>query len=109
MGSIHSEFNARIAYAITNAGLIESHIIELRRASKLERAKFTLRHPGPKKYEIDAEALLDEKIKEIEDKLASEESRLKILDAIIQGYTKIVEGASREISRRENERTSRGD
>lgn len=109
VGSIHSEFTARLAYVLTNLGLVESHIVELRRASKLERARFLLRHRGPKKYEIDAEALLDPSIMEIEDKLAEEEARMKILEAVAAGYQKIQEGASREISRRENERTSRGD
>lgn len=100
-----------MAYALTNASIIEAHLIELRRAAKLERANFVIRHrdEGDKKYELDAEAMHDKKIKELEDEIAVEEAKLKLLDGVVAGYAKIVEGASREITRRENERTSRGD
>lgn len=109
VGRIHSEFNARVAHAVTEAGKIESRLIELKRTAKLLRARFTLRHAADKKYELDAAMTRDKDIRKVEDEIAERESMLKMMDAVIVAYTKIVEGASREISRRENERTSRGD
>lgn len=109
VGHVHSEFNARLAYALTNAGMLESHLIELRRSVKLLKADFAVRHIDEKKTDRDAAATLHKPIREIEDEIASEEANMKILEGVIGGYVKIVEGASREISRRENERTSRGD
>jgi hypothetical protein len=109
IGRIHSEFNMRAAYAITNAGLIESRLVELRRVSKLLRANFLIRHhDSDKKYERDAEAMTDSKIVNVEDEIAELEAKQKLVDAIIQSYVKIVEASSREISRRENERTRGG-
>jgi hypothetical protein len=105
VGHIHNEFSVRLGYAITNASIFEGHLIELRRASKLLRANYTLHHQGSgdKKYELDAAMMTDKDIKEVEDEIALEEMKLTILNGVIGGYMKIVEGASREISRRENE------
>lgn len=64
---------------------------------------------GDKKYQLDAEGTLNPEIREHEDRLAEQETYAAILDGVIGGYEKIVEGASREMSRRSNERTSRGD
>jgi len=109
VGYIHNEFSVRLGYALTNAAIFEGHLIELRRASKLLRANYMLHNQGDaKKYELDAAMMLSPDIKEIEDEIALEEAKLKILDGVIGGYTKIVEGASREISRRENENKRSG-
>lgn len=109
VGYIHSEFNARVAYAVTQCGIIESKLVEFKRANKLLRASYTLRHSADKKYELDAEMTSDPEIREVEDRIAELESELKLTTAVMESYIKIVEAASREISRRENERTSRGD
>jgi hypothetical protein len=62
-----------------------------------------------KKYELDAAATLDPDIRKIEDRVMEEEVRSKLLDGVIGGYQKIVEGCSREMSRRIGEKTSSGD
>lgn len=109
VGYIHSEFNARLAYVLTNIGAIESHLVELRREAKILRARYSVSHLDEKKTDRDAAATLDPEIKEVEDKMAEEDAKLKMLQGVADGYVKIIEGASREITRRENERASQGD
>jgi hypothetical protein len=109
VGKLHSEFTARLAFVISVISQFQSRLIELRRAAKIERARYAVKHLDEKKMDRDAAATLDPTIKELEDKIAEEEASLKILEGISDSYSKIAEGASREISRRDQERTSRGD
>jgi hypothetical protein len=109
VGAIHSEFTARLAYVLFLRGQTASHVMELKREIKLARATFLTEAEKSKKYEVDAEAALDPQIRKLEDRLLAQETLAVVLDGVIGGYEKIIEGSSREMSRRSNERTSRGD
>jgi len=109
VGAIHSEFTARMAFVLFERGQIGSHIMETKRQIKLARATYLTDSDASKKYELDAEATLDPHIKKLEDRLLEHEALATVLDGVLGGYEKIVEGASREMSRRSSERTSRGD
>jgi hypothetical protein len=111
VGAIHSEFTARLSYALFQRAQTAGHVIQLRREIKLRRAMWIEASKGEKdkKYELDAEATLVTDIREHEDRLTEQEVYAALLDGVIGGYEKIIEGSSREMSRRSNERTSRGD
>jgi hypothetical protein len=110
VGAVHSEFTVRLSYVIFQRAQTASHVMELKREIKLAKAIFYQEHEdADKKYELDAAATLDPEIQKLEDRLLVQESFAAVLDGVIGGYEKIVEGASREMSRRSSERTSRGD
>jgi hypothetical protein len=83
--------------------------MELKRGIKLARATYLGEGEKARKYELDAEATLDPEIRKLEDRLLAQETMAVMLDGVIGGYEKIVEGASREMSRRIGERTSSAD
>lgn len=108
VGEIHSEFTARLGYVLFCIAAIEGHLIELKRSATLLRSHYRISNPG-KKFEVDAEMHHDEGIKEVEDEIATYEAEKVLLEGVASAYTKVVEGASREMTRRSVERTSRGD
>jgi hypothetical protein len=108
IGRIHSEFAVRVGYAIYHASIAEADLIEKRRELKLAKARFIDKNQG-KKFEVDAQAALEPEIKKLEDGIAVLERKKALIEGVIGAYLKLQEGSSREISRRENERTSRGD
>jgi hypothetical protein len=110
IGAIHSEFTVRLSYVLFQRAQTASHVMELKREIKIAKAIYYQENEDKeKKYEIDAAATLDPEIAKLEDRLLVQESFAAVLDGVIGGYEKIVEGASREMSRRSSERTSRGD
>jgi hypothetical protein len=85
-------------------------LIQLKRELKISKAVFYERHKDEsKKYELDAAATLDPEIRKTEDKISEREVKLAILSGVIQGYVKVQEGSSREMTRRKDDRASGGD
>lgn len=103
VGEIHNEFSSRSAYAIYQAAVVQSRLIEDRRALKVTKARLMAKHTGGKKYEVDALVSADEIVEKLEDRIAVDEAQLALIEGVIGAYGKITEGSSREISRRENE------
>lgn len=96
----------RHAHAIFNAAKLAADEAALKRDLRLAKAKFRLRHKGEKLNVINAMMEEDENIVDLEEKFSEVEAKVKLLDAIAEGYEDIRNASSREITRRIGERAA---
>lgn len=106
VGALQSRYAVRHSHAIFNAAKIAAEAAHLKREARLARAKFRLRHKGEKVNVVQAMMEDDDTITEIEDKLVELEVKVDLLVAVAQGYADLRDAASREITRRKDERAA---
>jgi hypothetical protein len=106
IGHLQSRYAVRHAHAIFAAAKVGSDVAAIKRELRMEKAKFRLRHKPEKVNVVQAMMEDDETITELEDKLLEVEAKEGILSAIAQGYADLRDAASREITRRKDERAA---
>lgn len=109
VGAIHSRFAVRHAHALYVRAGFATEILRLKRKQRLALAKFRVRNE--RKYRTD-KALVDafvltDKGGELDKALMKLEVKAEILDAVTEGFLDIVKAASREMARRDSERSPR--
>ncbi len=110
VGKIQSEFRARHGYVLYEIAKLAGRRTSIKRALRLEYAKFRQKIAEEKapKYEKDDQLALHPPIRKLEDEITEIEVKLDLLVAIAEGYMDYAEAASREITRRQNERAQTG-
>lgn len=109
VGAIHSRFAVRHAHALFVRAGNATEVLSVRRKHRLALASFRIRMG--KKFRTDkacTEAFSKSKTgKQLEKQLLKLEIKAELLDAVIGGYEDITKAASREMSRRDSERSPR--
>lgn len=106
IGALQSRYAVRHAHAIFNAAKLTSDAATLKRELRMERAKFRVRYKDEKVNVVQAMMEMDDEITELEGKLLEVEAKEGLLSAVAQGYADLRDAASREITRRMQERAA---
>lgn len=108
IGAIHSRFSVRHSHALYVRAGVAVALLRAKRRHRLELAKFRVRNESKYKtvkaleeaYSLGQGSSLEQKIVQLEIKAT-------LMDSIIEGFMDVVKAASREMSRRDSERSQR--
>src|SRR5580765_1707924 len=108
IGAIHSRFSVRHAHALYVRAGLATRLLRLKRKHRIDLAKHRVRYgsdfPTIKALEEDFSLGAGEKL---EGTLMQLEIKATVMDSVIEGFMDIVKAASREMSRRDSERSQR--
>lgn len=108
VGAIHSRFSVRHAHALYVRAGIATRLLRLKRKHRIDLAKYRVRHGNRfstvKALEEDFSLGAGSKL---ERTILALEIKAQIMDSVIEGFMDIVKAASREMSRRDSERSQR--
>jgi hypothetical protein len=107
IGGLQSRYAVRHAHAIWNLAVLDADLVRLKRDLRIETAKFRIRHKSELKNVVDAMIEMDMEISDILATIAEIEIKRTLVEAVTKSYSGIQAAASREISRRMGEMTSR--
>lgn len=109
VGRQHSYWAVRHSHLIFLVGNLRAEVGNAKHDLKNLETAWMLRHVGDfkTKWEAEAAALQNKKIKRIRARLVQAESSLTRYEALAESYQGLMQAASREISRRSDERASR--
>jgi hypothetical protein len=104
LGSIHSRFAVRHAYAGFVAAKAAAKLVTLKRDLRIAQAKFRILNTDEKKNVVDAMMEEDDHIAKLLDRISIAEAELGMLNAVSDSYEALRNAASREMTRRIGER-----
>jgi hypothetical protein len=107
IGSLHSRYAVRHAYAIFQVALAGARVVTLRRDLRIAQAKFRLRNEDKLKNVVDAMFEEDEHISKMLNRISEAEAHATLVEAVAQGYEDLRNAASREMTRRISEQAPR--
>lgn len=109
IGAIHSRFAVRHAHGIYLLARTRNRFLALRRQLRIEQAKFRSLHKDDfdRKYELDDEMLKSKRIARLDRQITECEITMEVQQAVVEGFLDVVKAASREMSRRSDERAPR--
>ncbi len=108
VGAVHSRFSVRHAHALYVRAGVATRLLRLKRKHRIELAKHRVRNGSKfrtakaleEDYSLNAGAKL-------EGTILSLEIKAQLMDSVIEGFMDVVKAASREMSRRDSERSQR--
>ena len=108
VGAIHSRFSVRHAHALYIRAGVATRLLRLKRKHRLDLAKYRVRN----ELKFKTLKALEESFSlgpgaKLEATIMGLEIKATLMDSIIEGFMDIVRAASREMSRRDSERSSR--
>ena len=108
VGAIHSRFSVRHAHALYIRAGVATRLLRLKRKHRLELAKYRVRN----ELKFKTLKALEESFSlgpgsKLEGTIMNLEIKATMMDSIIEGFMDIVKAASREMSRRDSERSAR--
>lgn len=110
VGRQHSEWAVRHSHLIYLLGIVRSEVANLKYDLKNAQAQWMVKHQKKYKNKWAAENAAGAKsltIREMRERLAEAESRLAQYEALASAYQSLMQAASREMSRRADERNTR--
>jgi hypothetical protein len=111
VGALHSRYAVRHSFAIYKAAEEAAKLAVSKRNLKLAQARFRAKHKRKykTKYELDDVMLEDDLIVDLLEQVEGAEIKLKMIEAVAQGYEDLRNAASREMFRRSSEQAPRHD
>lgn len=106
IGSLHSRYAVRHAYAIFKTAEASTKLVHLKRDLRIAQARFRVQNSDEKKNIVDAMMEEDDHIAHLLNRISVMEARVQLLDAVTHGYEDLRNAASREISRRIGEKAA---